>query len=68
MGKIVDFVDSSKGLHSKMFISYSVVSCPTIKIQYFLMKVYECIVLITIGTTKNRWETLLCLESQMLDC
>ena len=41
MGKIVDFVDSSKGLHSKMFISYSVVSCPTIKIQYFLMKVYS---------------------------
>ena len=38
MGKNIDFVDSSKGLHSKMFISYSVVSCPIIKIQYFLMK------------------------------
>ena len=30
-------VDSSKGLHSKMFTS-SGVSCPTIKIQYFLLK------------------------------
>ena len=39
-----------------MFSSYSVVSCPTIKIQYFLMKM--SIVLITIGSTKNRLGSL----------